>query len=42
MVPLAEKDERLWYPYVIKNGKLYQLIENLDEEEWELHVTEIN
>lgn len=41
MVPLAEKDDRLWYPYVIKNGKLYQLIENSDEEEWELHVTVI-
>jgi hypothetical protein len=41
MVPLAEKDDRLWYPYVIKNGKLYQLIEDSDEEEWELHVTVI-
>ena len=41
MVPLAEKDDRLWYPYVIKNGKLYQLIENSNKEEWELHVTEI-
>ena len=41
MVPLVEKDERLWYPYTIKNDKLYQLIENPDEEEWELHVKEI-
>ena len=41
MVPLQEKDERLWYPYTIKNGKLYQLIENQAEGEWELHVTGI-
>lgn len=39
MVPLVEKDERLWYPYTIKNEKLYQLVENHDQEEWELHVT---
>jgi len=41
MVPMMEKDERLYYPYTIRNGKLYQLIENPDKEEWELHVTEI-
>ncbi len=29
------------YPYTIHNGKLYQLLENLDEEEWELHVSKI-
>lgn len=41
VVPLAEKDERLYYPYTIGNGKIYQLIENEDEEVWELHVAEI-
>jgi hypothetical protein len=40
MVPLAERDELLWSPYTIKNGKLYQLIEN-KKMTWELHVTEI-
>lgn len=28
-------------PYAIRNGKLYQLVEN-DDEEWELHVTKVN
>jgi len=30
-------------PLVIKNGKLYQVLENQDEEEesWELHIHEI-
>jgi hypothetical protein len=27
--------------FTIKNGKLYQLIENEDEETWELHITDI-
>lgn len=40
MVPLAEIDDFLYYPYTIQNGKLYQLIDNA-EEEWELHVTAI-
>lgn len=37
--------EKIMIPYQgilkIYNGKLYQLIENEDEEEWELHITEI-
>jgi len=28
-------------PYNFANGKMYQLVENEDEEEWELHITEI-
>lgn len=28
-------------PYTIYDGKRYQLVENLDTEEWELHVTKI-
>lgn len=28
-------------PYTIHNGKLYQLLEDPDEEEWELHVSKI-
>jgi hypothetical protein len=26
----------------IKDGKLYKLVENPDEEEWELHISSIN
>ena len=29
------------YPNVIKNNKVYQLIENDETEEWELHVSTI-
>jgi hypothetical protein len=41
-IPLAEQNVQELYPYTIKNGKVYQLVENLDEEEWELHVMDIN
>ncbi|NIM13038.1 MAG: hypothetical protein GTO45_13005 [Candidatus Aminicenantes bacterium] len=40
-LPLVDKDILELYPFTIAGGKLYQLIENEDEEEWELHVTEI-
>jgi hypothetical protein len=29
------------YPLTIKNGKLYQILENPDSEEWELHIAAI-
>lgn len=38
LIPLIEKDILEVYPFTIKNGKIYQLVENEDEEEWELHV----
>lgn len=41
-IPLVEQNVQELYPYTIKNGKVYQLVENLDEEKWELHVTDIN
>lgn len=41
MLPLKEKDERLWYPYTIGNEKLYQLIENEETENWELFTVDI-
>lgn len=41
MLPLKEKDERLWYPYTIGNGKLYQLIEDEESEMWELYIEDI-
>jgi hypothetical protein len=35
------KQPFLPYPYTIHNGKLYQLVENADEEKWELHASKI-
>lgn len=40
-LPLKEKNVNSLFPFDIKNGKLYQLIENEDTEEYELFVTEI-
>ena len=38
---LAVGDRSIWAPYPldIEDGKLYQLMENIDREEWELHIT---
>ena len=36
-LPLVDRDIWAPYPYNIYNGKLYQLIENEDTEQWELH-----
>jgi hypothetical protein len=41
MLPLPEMSPIALYPYTIKNNTLYQLIENDDSEQWELHITEI-
>ncbi len=41
MLPLPEMNPLELYPFTIKNNKLYQLIENDNLEEWELHITEI-
>jgi len=41
-IPLVEQNVQELYPYTIKNGKVYQVVENLDEEKWELHVIDIN
>ena len=35
-----DKNAKLFYPYDIYKGKLYQIAEDEDEV-WELHVTEI-
>ena len=40
-VKLAEKTPIEPYPYTIRDGILYQLKENLEEEEWELHIHKI-
>ncbi len=37
MVSLGEINPRELVPYTIKDGTLYQLVENPDTEEWELH-----
>lgn len=40
-LPLQQQTALWYYPYTIKNGKLYQLVENEDSEEWELVITNI-
>ena len=41
-IPLEKGDPVYPYPYDIGNGNIYQLIENLDTEEWNLHVTKFD
>lgn len=40
-LPLVDQDILAVYPFTITGGKIFQLVENEDEEEWELHVSEI-
>lgn len=40
-IPFVFQTAMTPYPFSIKDGKLYQLIENEDTEEWELHQTQI-
>lgn len=40
-LPVAYMNEFMPYPITFKNGVIYQLVENEDEEEWELHAVEI-
>ena len=37
-IPIEMIDYRRSYPYFIDGGQFYQLVENEDEEEWELNV----
>lgn len=41
-IPLAYQNELELYPITMKNGRLYQLIEDLDKEEWILHISQID
>ena len=41
MLPVKEKDALESYPYTIENGKFYQLVDNDQTEEWELHIVDI-
>ena len=42
LIPIKYETELNAYPTSIKKGKLYQLVENENKEEWEFHVSEIN
>jgi hypothetical protein len=41
-IPLVYQNELELYPITLKNGKLYQLIEDLENEEWIPHISEID
>lgn len=41
MASIQEAEFLLDYPFTIANGKIYQLTENEDTEEWELHIDSI-
>ena len=41
LVDLAEQDIFEFYPYAISGGKVYQLIDNEDTDDWELRIREI-
>lgn len=41
MIPLKMSTPVMPYPYTIFNGKFYQIIEDEEAEEWNLHITEI-
>jgi hypothetical protein len=40
-LPIQDQNAVWFYPFQIKDGKLYQLIENETSEEWELHATAV-
>jgi hypothetical protein len=42
MIPFAEAEFLQAYPYTINNGQLYQLQENSNKGEWELHIHEVD
>lgn len=42
LIPIKYETELSAYPTTVKKGKLYQLVENENKEEWEFHVSEIN
>ncbi len=41
MLPLKELNALELYPHTVYDGKLFQLVENEEQESWELHITEI-
>ena len=40
-VPIISENASEDYPYTIRNQKIYQLVENVDDEEWNLVINEI-
>jgi hypothetical protein len=40
-IPIKYQSPLRVYPIAVRNDKLYQLVENIDEEEWDLYVEEI-
>ena len=40
-VPMKYQNAFLPSPFAIQNGKFYQVVENEDTEEWELHITDL-
>ncbi|MGD2086798.1 MAG: hypothetical protein PVH61_11505 [Candidatus Aminicenantes bacterium] len=42
LIPIKYETELTAYPTTIKKGKLYQIVENENKEEWEFHVSKIN
>jgi hypothetical protein len=42
MVPFYQTNMHVTYPHNIRGGKLYQVVENEDDELWELHVSAMN
>jgi hypothetical protein len=38
-LPFADRQLLLPYPYAIRDGRFYQLVDNEETQEWELHIT---
>jgi hypothetical protein len=41
LLPMKYQNALEFFPYTIHDHKLFQVVENEEEEEWELHITEI-
>ena len=41
MIPIRYETDLSSYPTMVRKGNLYQLVENEEKEEWELHISEI-
>jgi hypothetical protein len=41
LIPMFDKSPQEPFPFAILNGKIYQIYENIDDEEWELHINKI-
>jgi len=42
MIPFRYETDLAPYPAMVKKGKLYQLVENEEKEQWELYVSKID